>query len=399
MKNGWKRLSLPAFLLAISLGVCPAFAETGKLGKWQVYYAKDVDLSHITQADGRLKGTVQTFRPKADPRVLYIDCPVPAAFTPEQLNTIKVEYKKFDKKAVAAALTAVGTDSGKGKLSVFNLGWNQRSAIYREEDILNTVCIGHGADVLASKPLNATLEKYNDMDLASHQSAAFLADLGFVPYVQGMGVKRLYDPAEYGLNLKRSDWKELQEEHKREYARITQKYNREDYGYTVVKAGCMLRGLPVSPAFLWPEGTKSEPDATVGESTIAELVIKDGGTIVEARLQNVPEEVSFSPLASPAVSWQDALREYIATYLVTHTNPKDAIKTDTAKEREYTEYATLSVLTQIMPIYMSEEKFTYKPAWCFVIEERLAKDNTVVNVSVEYVDAVTLSNLSMMAFK
>ena len=364
-----------------------------------MYYAKDLDLSHITEAYGRLIGTVQTFRPKADPRVLYIDCPVPAAFTPEQLNTIKVEYKKFDKKAVAAAFTAAGTDSSKGKLSIFNLSWNQRSAIYREEDILSTVCIGHGADVLASKPLETTLEKYDELDLAAHQSAAFLADMGFVPYVQGMAVKRLYDPAVYGLNLKRSDWKELQEENRREYARITKKYNREDYGYTVVKAGCMLRGLPVWPVFLWPDGTKREPDATVSESTIAELVIKDGGTIVEVRLQNAPEEVSISLLASPPASWQDALREYIATYLATHTNPKDAIKTDTARERTYTEYATLSVLTQIMPIYTSEEKFTYKPAWCFVIEERLVKDNTVVNVSVEYMDAVTLSNLSIMAFK
>lgn len=98
MKVKWKGFSLPAFLLALLLGISPALAETGKLGKWLVYYAKDVDLSYITEADGHLKGTVQTFRPKVDPRVLYIDCPVPAAFTPEQLNTITVEYKKLDKK-------------------------------------------------------------------------------------------------------------------------------------------------------------------------------------------------------------------------------------------------------------------------------------------------------------
>ncbi len=399
MKIKWKGFSLPAFLLALLLGISPALAETGKLGKWLVYYAKDVDLSYITEADGHLKGTVQTFRPKVDPRVLYIDCPVPAAFTPEQLNTITVEYKRLDKKALTAALLAIGTDIGKEKLSVYNQGWNGRAAIYQAEDLMNTVGMGYGADVLTSKLLDTSHEKYGEMALAAHQAAALLAQLGFTPYVQGMIVKRLHDPAVYGLNPQRSDWKELQEENKREYVRNTKKYNRADFDYTVVKAGFVLRGLPVSPNFLWSEGTKREPDATVGDSSIAELVVKDDGTVVELRLQNLPVEISFSPLPAHAVPWQDALREYIATYFVPHTNPKDVIKTDAVKEREYTEYASYSVLTEIKPIYFSEEKSTYKPAWCFVIEERLVKDDTTVNVSVEYLDAVTLTNLSMMAIK
>ncbi len=399
MKMKWKGLSLTAFLLALLLGIFPALAETGKLGKWQVYYAKDVDLSHITESNGRLKGTVQTFRPKVDPRVLYIDCPVPAAFTPEQSNTITVEYKKLDKKALTAALLAIGADINKGKLSVYNQGWSRRSALYQAEDLMNTVGMGYGGDVLASSPLDISHEKYSEMALAAHQATTLLAQLGLASYEQGMIVKRLYDPEVYGLNPQRSDWKELQEENKREYVRGTKKYNRTDLDYTVVKAGFMLRGLPVSPNFLWAEGTKREPDATVGDSSIAELVVKDGGTVVELRLQNLPVEISFLPLAAPAASWQDALREYIATYFVPHTNPRDVIKTDTVKEREYTEYASYSVLTEIKPIYFSEEKSTYKPAWCFVIEERLVKDDTTVNVSVEYLDAVTLTNLSMMAFK
>jgi hypothetical protein len=391
--------SLTAFLMALLLGIFPAMAETGKLGKWQVYNAKDVDLSQITEADGRLNGTVQTFRPKVDPRVLYIDCPVPEDFTPEQLSNITVEYKNFDKKTLAAALLAVGTDSSKGKLSVSNQSWNQRSALYLAEDLIYTVGMGFGADVLALKTLNTSHEKYSEMSLAAHQSAVFLAELGLAPYEQGMIVKRLYDPVAYGLFPQRSDWKELQEENKREYARQTKKYKRTNFDYTVVKAGFMLRGLPVSPSFHWPEGTKKEPDATVGDVSIAELAIKDNGTVVEVRLQNLPVEISASPLSAPAFSWQDALREYIATYFVPHTNPKDAIKTDTIKEREYTEYASYSVLTEIKPIYFSEEKSTYKPAWCFVIEEKLVKDDTTVNVSAEYLDAVTLTNLSMMAFK
>ncbi len=398
MRNKWKGFFAIAILLALLLGIIPALAETGKLGKWLVYYAKDVDLSYISEADGRLKGTVQTFRPKVDPRVLYIDCPVPAAFTPEQLSTITVEYKKFDKKALSAALSAMGTDLSRGKLSVSDGGWSRRSALYRAED-LQSLTVGLGVDVLASKTLNASHEKVTQMALAAHHAATLLTELGFMPYEEGMLVKRLYDPAEYGLYLKRSDWKELQEEKKREYARQTKKYNRTDFDYTVVKVGFMLRGLPVSPDFLWPDGTRREPDAIVGDLSTAELVVKDGGAVVEVMLQNLPVEISASPLAASAVSWQDAFREYIATYFGSRANPKDVIKTDTVKEREYTEYASYSVLTEIKPIYFSEEKRTYKPAWCFVIEERLVKDDTTVGVSVEYLDAVTLTNLSMMAFK
>ncbi len=398
MRSKWKGFLSAAILLALLLGIFPALAEPSKSNGWLVYYAKDVDLSHITEAGGRLEGTVQTFRPKVDPRVLYIDCPVPASFTPEQLSTITVEYKKFDKKALAAALAAIGTDLSQGKLSVSNEGWSRRSALYRAED-LQSLTVGLGVDVLASKALNTSHEKATQMALAAQHAATLLTELGFMPYEEGMLVKRLYDPAEYGLYPKRSDWKELQEEKKREYARRVKKYKRTDLDYTVVRVGFTLRGLPVSPNFLWPDGSKREPDATVGDSSTAELVVKDDGTIAEARLQNLPVEISASLLAAPAVSWQDALREYIAAYFIPHTNPRDVTKTDSAMEREYTEYATFSVLTEIKPIYFSEEKRTYKPAWCFVAEERLVKDGTMVNVSVEYLDAVTLTNRSMLALK
>ena len=399
MWNKQKGASLAALLLILVLvpAAFTAHSEKSQKGAWTVYRAKDVNLAGIAEKDGRLSGTIQTFRPKAEPRILYVDCPIPAAFTQDQLQTLTVEYKKFDKKAIAAALAAVGTDSGNGKLTAASRSWDARWANYQQESLLNTFFQGYTGQCLAAETPDPAHEKKGQMALAAERAAAFLKELGFAPYETGINTDRLYDPAEYGLYPQRSDWQLLQEELNRDYLRSHKKYNRTDFDYTVVRAGVTLRGLPVAPDFSWPEGDEREPDAIVGAVSTAILAVKDDGTITELELENLPVEKSAAPLLTPAAAWQDALREYIATYFVPHTNPRDSTHTDTLRARDFTEYASYSVLTEIIPVYMSRQKLTYTPAWCFVVEERLAKDDTAVSFSVEYLDAVTLTNISLLA--
>lgn len=397
-KRGTCFLTACVLTLALVMSCLPVQAETGKNGKWTVYYAKDVDLSGIAEKDGRLSGSVTTFRPKADPRVLRIDCPVPAEFTPEQLQAITVEYRKFNKTALADALNAVGTDPGKGKMEIYNDGWDQRGAVYRAEELLWPFTSNYFGRNMATGALNKEHPKYDQMACAARTASAFLKELGFVPYEDGLNVSRLYDPAVYGLMPQRSDWALLQEEFNKDYRKLLKKYIRTDVEYTVVGAAITMRGLPVYPEFYWPSGTAREPGAITGNSSRANIAIKDGGTIVDVSLSSLPVEKSAAPMAAPAHSWQEALKEWIATYFSDPSDPQDVTFTDADREREVTGYGTYSVLTEIKPVYMSNAQKVYAPAWCFVMERRLIKDDTYVDTWVNCLDAAALTNISMLAF-
>lgn len=381
--------------LALILAAIPALA----LSAWPVHTAGEVDLSGIVEKDGRLIGSVTTFRPANGSQVLFIDCPVPAAFTQEQWQTIKVEYAKFNQKALTAALEKMGANMKKGTISLYNIDSQARVATYRMENLLETFDFGSLCHPDAITEPDMAHPKAGQMAAASLLAVDFLKDLGYSPYEEGVTAYRLYDPATYGLYPQRSDWKLFQEELNHLHAKQQKKYGRTEFDYTVVKAVLTLRGIPAAPQFDWPSGDKREPDARTGLTSQANIVVKDDGSVVDVFLCALPVEKSAVPIAGSAASWQAAMKEWIATYYTGRANPEDITFTDTTREREVTDYASRAVVTEIKPAYMSYEKFTYVPAWCFVVEERLMKDDTVVDRQVIYLDAAALSNPSMLAYK
>lgn len=398
MANKKRTLCLIGTLMALALGALPALAETGKLGKWEVHHAQEVDLSHLSQEHGQLTGIIETFRPKADPRILRVDCPVPGDFAPEQQAALTVEYKRFNKEELIGALKAVGADPGQGKISLYG-GRDAPGAIFRGEDLLSAFFTGHAKSVMAEGGPEQASAKRDEMEAAHRTAASFLRALGFEPYEPGMSASPLYDPQTYGLERDRSDWRELQEENNRECMRSRRRLDRTDFNYTVVSSAVMLNGLPAYDLFFWPSGDEREPEAITGDSTRADIAVKDGGILAEVSLSSLPIFKSAKPLSQPLHTWQEALREFIATYWVDHANPADTLIRDALKGREATAYATYTVLTELKPAYMSSQKNTYVPAWCFILTRRLQKDDSFVSMEVRCLDAATLDNISMLAFK
>ncbi len=389
-------------LLILMITMClPALAsDNDPNGFWNDYNADDVDLGGIAEKDGRISGTIKILRFRDANQVLKVDCPVPQEFTAEQLNAITVEYASFDKATLLEALEK--TDGTKRQDNEKSATWEKNGSFaeYAEKGAPGRLNAQSAYDALAASMPDTADEKPEEIARAKQISLSFLKELGLTPYEEGMNASRLFDPTTYGIHRKTSDWKERQAEIIRSFKRSAEKYGYTDLDFTAVSLTTMLRGLPVNPGYSWPDGNAREPDARVGGTSNVSLLVKDGGGIAQVSVHNLPKEVSATPLTAPAASWRDALKEWIATYYgdATTTVDVDYTGADIGYVRDFTEYASYCVLTEIKPVYVSQNKLTYTPAWCFVVEERLTKDDSLVIVTAYTLDAVTLTDSNRQAY-
>ena len=396
-----KAIALIACLLLLTSICMPGLAsDNDPAGIWNEYSAADVDMGNIVEKDGRLSGSIKILRARVPGQTMRVDCKIPQEFTQDQKNILTVEYAAYDKAAFLAALEKADGLAKQGKAAVTNRDWHWRFAEYADSSIPARITPSYTGDVLASGTPEQSTGKQEEMLLAARLSLSFLKELGFIPYEEGMSVKRLFDPKTYGLHPNTSNFMDRQAELISQFEKNAAKYGYTDFDYTAITLTTMLRGLPVASDFSWPDGNAREPDARVGSASIAHLLVKDGGAIVKADLQNLPKEVASTPLPAPAASWRDALKEWMATYYVDTTTPVDMDYkgADTGYGSDFTEYASYSVLKEIKPVYISLEKRAYTPAWCFVVEERLVKDNAPVLVRTFELDAVTLANPSYISY-
>lgn len=398
---GRKGIALIALLMFMVTMCLPALAsDNDPNGVWNDYNADDVDLGSIVEKDGRLSGTIKILRFRDANQALKVDCPVPQEFTAEQLIAITVEYAVLDKAELLATMEKA--DGIKRQDNDKSATWekNKSFAEYAEKGSPRRLYAQFADDALAISMPDAADEKPEEMARAKQISLSFLTELGFTPYEMGMNAARLFDPTTYGIHPKTSDWKEQQAKLIRSFKRSAEKYGYTDLDFTAVSLTTMLHGLPVTPGYSWPNGNAREPDARAGGTSNVSLLIKDGGGIAQVSVLDLPNEVSAAPLTAPAASWRDALKEWMATYYADATTTVDVDYTgaDIGYERDFTEYASYCVITEIKPVYASQNKLTYTPAWCFVVEERLAKDDSLVFVTTYTLDAVTLIDPSRQAY-
>jgi hypothetical protein len=389
-------------LLMLMITMClPALAsDNDPNGVWNDYNADDVDLGGIVEKDGLLSGTIKILRFRDANQVLRVDCPIPQEFTANQLNIITVEYTAIDKAVLLAAMTKADGVNRQDNKKPATWEKNGSFAEYVEKGAPARLYAQYADDTLAASIPDTADEKPDGTARAKQISLSLLKELGFTPYDEGMKAARLFDPATYGIHPKTSDWKERQAELIRSFKRNAKKFGYTGFDYTAVSLTTMLRGLPVTPGYSWPYGDAREPDARVGGTSNVSLLIKDGGGIAQVSVLDLPREVSAAPLAAPAASWRDVLKEWMATYYAdaTTTVNVDYIGADIGYERDFTLYASYCVLTEIKPVYASIAKHTYTPAWCFVVEERLAKDDSLVSVTTYTLDAVTLTDPNRQAY-
>jgi hypothetical protein len=397
-----KGIALITLLMLMATMYLPALAsDNDPNGVWNDYNADDVDLGSIAEKDGRLSGTIKILRFRDVNQVMKVDCPVPQEFTAEQLNAITVKFSAFDKSELLAAMEKADGIIRQDNEKPATWEKNGSYMAYVEKGAPGRLYAQYADDPLAASMPDTADEKPEEMARAKQISLSFLKELGLTPYEEGMNVARLFDSTTYGIHPKTSDWKEQQAKLIRSFKRNAAQFGYTDFDFTAVSMTNMLRGLPVSPEYAWPDGSKREPDAGVGGSSNVSLLIKDGGGIAQATVNDLPKEVSATPLAAPAASWRDALKEWMATYYAdaTTTVDVDYDGNEPGNTRGvFTLNASYCVLSEIKPVYVSIAKCTYTPAWCFVVEERLSKDNTLVYVTTYTLDAVTLTDPNHTAY-
>ena len=398
---GLRLLAALAALVLLGMLWLPAQASESRdpNGVWNDYNAEDVDLSTIREDAGGLTGYLKILRYRDKNQVLKVDCPVPQAFTEEQLRAITVEFASFEKDILLAAMEKA---DGIGK-SGLKVKWDMHSRtnlLYAQAGAPEEIWPDFIDNSLAASTLGSPVEKPDEQARAKNIAIAFAKELGFEPYLQGMNIDRVYTSVPRGLQLTISGYEERFLKNRRSRNRNLQEFGHKsieesDLNYTAVSLLPMLRGLPIAPQYAWPLKDAKEPDARLCRATQFDLLVKDSGGICYVKSGNLPREVSAAPLAIAPVSWQDALKEWMATYYVDDTTTVDVVYDADRPGNTwgtYTEYATYRVLTEIKPVYVSMSKLTYTPGWCFVVEERLTKDDTLVNAQTYTLDMVTMGD-------
>ena len=390
-------VALIACILLITACLPGMAAGNDPNGVWNDYNAEDVDLTTIQEDAGRLTGNLKILRFRDKNQVLKVDCPLPQAFTQEQLSAITVEFERFEKDSLLAAMEKADGISKSGLKVRWDMNFNT-NLLYVEDGAPEKIWPNFIDDPLAASTLGTPAEKPGDQARAKDIAIAFAKELGFDPYVQGMNVDRVYTSVPRGLELTVSGYEERFFKNKRSSNRDLQELGyksleESDLNYTVISLLPTLRGLSVARSYAWPLNDRKEHGATVGGTTQFDVMVKDGGGIGFLKLGDLPREISATPLSMAPISWQDAMKEWMATYYVDDTTTIDILYDASlpGNTRDaFTEYATYRVLTEIKPVYVSMSKMIYTPGWCFVVEERLSKDDTLVNADTYILDMVTL---------
>ena len=375
----------------------PGLAENNDPnGVWNDYNAEDADISTIVEKDGRLTGTLKILRFRDPSQVLKVDCPVPQAFTQEQLMALRVVFEPLDKGRLLNAMEQASSAVPEGAKVQISL--SKTLAYCTVDGYPEQIWPDFPDDPIAQSTYGTPAVKPDEQGRAKEISLAFARSLGFEPYVPGMNIDRVFTPMPRGGLLKTSDYNENWEKIIRSKNRNLKEWGKKtldeaDLDYTAIELLPALRGLPVARQYYWPGS--NGPDSGTGGVTGIDIRVKDGGGISYAEIYDLPREVSATPLSIAPVSWQDALKEWLATFYVDSTTTKDVVYdgTEAGNNRgAFTLYASYSVLTEIKPVYVSMSKQNYTPGWCFVVEERLAKDDTLIRAQTYTLDMVTMKD-------
>lgn len=396
-----RRFILLIAAIALIVTWMPAQASESRdpNGVWNDYNAEDADISTMKEEAGRLTGYLKILRYRDKNQVLKVDCPVPQAFTQEQLRAITVEFASFEKDSLLAAMEKADGIVKSGLKVRWDMHFNT-NLLYVQDGAPEKIWPDFIDNPLAASTLGPPVEKPDEQARAKDIAIAFAKELGFEPYLQGMNIDRVYTSMPRGLPMTISGYEERFLESKRSRNRGLQELGypsieASDLNYTAVSLLPMLRGLPIATQYAWPFKDAKAPDARLSGATQFNVMVKDSGGIGYVKLGDLPREVSAAPLVIAPVSWQSALKEWMAAYYMDDTTTVDVVYDANRPGNTwgtYTEYATYRVLTEIKPVYVSLSKLTYTPGWCFVVEERLAKDDTLVNAETYTLDMVTMGD-------
>ena len=323
-----KTLALLPLLIALLFSITPAEAAPDELAVH----------------DGRVTG-----RLTSDTGVTYLlDLPVPD--DPYPAERLTVEYARFAEGNVHAALRSIGQSAEgavhtDGDSFLFSGNWKAEAAadITREESASQAVQIG----------------------------LAFFDALGVSVEREPKSISRPYefDDADQRYWTFFSEPQALSDYFRAQFDSPRRRRARpEQSAYTSVEFAVLLDGMRLEDNPSYPAEYADEPDAKVGLSVTARVIVSDSGLLVEAAAGSIPRTVSRTSI-EPLPDWEPYLREYIKSLDVWPNAYAEQTFYHEGLGMEITEYARQSVVTGMQPRLAAISRDEWMPVWTVTIEE------------------------------
>ena len=298
----------------------------------------------ITVSDGHVTGQVTS-----DTGVTYLlDMSVPDDPYPAQALT--VEYMRFTEQAVLDALRSTG-QSDTGSVHTDNSGFRFDG--------------DWQADARAD---------------ISHEDAAAQAVTVGLAFFDAMGIpvdhtpKSIVRPYEFDDSDQRYWTFSSEPQAYSDYYRSLfnsprrQRTRPEQAEYTSVDFAVLLDGMLLIDNPAYPADYADEPDARIGFSVTARVIVSDSGVLVEAVADNIPYVVSREAV-DLLPDWETYLRDTIRSLDVWPNSYDEQTFFNENIGKEVTLYARQPVITGVLPRLEAVSQFKWVPTWTVTIDE------------------------------
>ena len=298
----------------------------------------------IVILDGRVTGRITS-----DMGVTYLlDMPIPDEAYPAKCLT--VEYASFTEHDVLKALQMVGQST--------------EGSIHTDSD--GFLFSGNWKAVAAAQ--------------LSHEDAASQAVAIGLAFFDAMGIPVEREPKSVARPYEFDDsdqkyWTFVSE------PQAYSDYNRSQFNsprrqrtrprqseYTSVEFAVLLDGMRMIDNPSYPAGYADEPDAKIGFSVTARVIVSDSGLLVEAAAGNIPRIISCAPI-DPLPDWETFICSYIKSLDIWPNRYDERTFFNENIGKDVIVYASQPVVTGILPRLETISQYEWVPTWTVVIDE------------------------------
>lgn len=326
--------------------------------------AQEAPLENLTIEDGWMWGTVTAISNGRECEI-KVDCPVPEAAYPDEVLTVGNRY--FSKQDMQRALKAAG-QSAEGQFqnhrdyTRYTGNWNAEASadITWDDALIQATQIGlayfDALGVEVERTPRRTDRPY-DYDYYMEKHLTLFS--------------HAFSDITYQLNYLTPQWKR------------THRYDPAQKAYTKVEFTVMLEGKRLWPQPSYPAGYADEPDAWIGSSVSAYVIVSDSGILVEAGTSHIPEIKKRRPLLEgelddysillndrapliAAADWQSALIKALdgrCGVSVISLGSEEQTYQNQYMEKPGTIYRSQGVITQISPCLFTLSENEWAPFW------------------------------------
>ena len=138
--------------------------------------------------------------------------------------------------------------------------------------------------------------------------------------------------------------------------------------YTSVEFAVLLNGMRMIDNPSYPAGYADEPNAKIGFSVTARVIVSDSGLLVEAAASNIPRIISCAPI-DPLPDWEAFICSHIKSLDVWPDSYDERTFFNENIGKDVIAYARQPVVTGILPRLEAISQYEWVPTWTVVIDE------------------------------